>query len=138
MVKRIVLSRARLLALPDNSPVAQVVAGTQAVTGETWLNHAAAITAELGITVDFPCASLAEGARSTAEARRKAVQRWKKDVVMPAIRAQEQQWFLHQLAELNNEGLIPYRELLLVREPLTAGARWAPWLKRRGTSNNQP
>ena len=126
LLQRIVLARARLLALPATSPVAQVVAGTRVTTGATWLDHAMAVTRSLGITVDFPVEDMLPTARACADTRRKAVKQWKRTFVVPAVRAHEQRWFVLQLAALNNEGVVPYRDLLPVREPLTPGIRWAP------------
>ena len=48
-------------------------------------------------------------------------------VLFPTVRAQEQAWCLLQLAALNEEDLLPYRELLPLRFPLAPGLRWAPW-----------
>ena len=45
------------------------------------------------------------------------------------LQALEQQWFQTQIALLNDEGLIPYAELLPMREPFRAGIVWAPWGK---------
>ncbi|CAK0817387.1 unnamed protein product [Prorocentrum cordatum] len=113
--------------LTVTSPVAQVVAGTRVTTGATWLDHAMDVTRSLGITVDFPVEDMLSTARACADTRRKAVKQWKRTFVVPAVRAHEQRWFVLQLAALNNEGVVPYRDLLPVREPLTPGIRWAPW-----------
>ena len=127
MMQRIVLGRARLLALPPGSPVAQVVAGTRATTGATWLDHAAEVTRALGITNDFPADTLSEAARADPVARKRAVKHWKHSVVLPAVQAYEQAWFVLQLGVVGTGGLIPYRELIPVRGPLSPGVRWAPW-----------
>ncbi|CAK0829238.1 unnamed protein product [Prorocentrum cordatum] len=127
LMQRIALGRARLLARPHGTPVAQVVAGTRATTGATWLGHAAEVSRALGITVDLPAGALSEEARADPEARKRAVQHWKRTVVLPAVLAYEQAWFVLQLGAVGTSGLLPYRELIPVRGPLSAGVRWAPW-----------
>ncbi len=47
----------------------------------------------------------------------------------PAIQASERQWFCQQLARLNEDGAIPYAELLPLWQPFRASLRWAPWGK---------
>ena len=73
MMQRIVLGRARLLALPPGSHAAQVVAGTRVTKGATWLDHATEVTHALGITSDSPAGALSEAARAAPVARKRAV-----------------------------------------------------------------
>jgi len=127
LLQRIALARARLLALPRSSPVAAAVLGSRAVTGATWLEHAAEVVTHLQVQVDFCADRLGEAERACPVARKRAVRQWKHTALLPAVRAQEQAWFLLQLAALNNEGLIPYTDLLPLRPPLSPGLRWAPW-----------
>ena len=42
-------------------------------------------------------------------------------------RRKEDEWFYTQLAALNNEALIPYRELVPLRQPHSMALQWAPW-----------
>ncbi|CAK0861875.1 unnamed protein product, partial [Prorocentrum cordatum] len=68
-----------------------------------------------------------EEARADPEARKRAVKHWKRTVVLPAVLAYEQAWFVLQLGAVGTSGLLPYRELIPIRGPLSAGVRWAPW-----------
>ena len=49
--------------------------------------------------------------------------RWKNKVVRPAVWKYEDTWFKEQLARLNDEGLVPYHEIVPLRSP------WRPNLQ---------
>ena len=51
--------------------------------------------------------------------------KWREVVL--AVRRQEETWFRQQLAGLNDDGLVPYRELVPLRQPWSFSLRWARW-----------
>ena len=129
LVEKIVVARARLLALPADNPVAGALAAAAMVTGETWLDHARMVMVGLGVRQDFPeFTRLDDATRADPVPRRAAVRRWKFVMVVPAIRRMEAVWFCDQLAALN-ECLIPYAELVPFRAPPSDELRWAAWGK---------
>jgi hypothetical protein len=59
--------------------------------------------------------------------RKRALARYKKNVVLPKIRAAESFWFTEQLAKLNDDGLVPYASLAPLRRPWRPDVVWMPW-----------
>ena len=57
-------------------------------------------------------ASIPEDVLSDTKQRRKYLTTYRKEHVMPKLAEADRVWFLEQLSGLNNEGLIPYRELV--------------------------
>ena len=64
------------------------------VPDATWMDHAATVLRDNAVQLDFPqfCA-IKNLDLSSSVARKKAAQRWKKDVMKPAV-----EWFAQQLA----------------------------------------
>ena len=89
LLQRIALARARLLALPRSNPVAAAVLGSRAVTGATWLEHAAEVVTHLQVQGDFCADRLGEVERACPVARKRAARQWKHTALLPAVRAQE-------------------------------------------------
>ena len=54
------------------------------------MDHATEVTGFLRIATEFPMEAMPPAARACAAARRKAVQQWKRTVVVPVVRAQGQ------------------------------------------------
>jgi len=130
LAQRIVLARARIMCLPIDNPIAPVLSGASAITGPTWLDDVVAIQRELGITTDFTSfVHITEDVRRCPVLRSRAVQRWKLAVVIPRIQSLEERWFKEQLAALNEDGLVPYADLVPLRKPFRLDVRWAPWGK---------
>jgi hypothetical protein len=130
VAQRIIMARARLLCLPDDSPISGVLKAAVAQTGVTWLDHARVVTLELGVVPDFSeFVTSFVGGHSDPEAMRIAARSWKSRVVVPAIRRQEALWFAKSIAELNEAGLIPYAELVPFSRPIASELRWASWGK---------
>ena len=128
MCQRIVVARARIHVLPPGNPVAAVLRGASRMTGRTWLTDAEAVMADLGIDSDLDMHFAVEGFDLSRPKTRKAiVAKWKHRVVVPCVRRRETAWFHQQLAALNNEGLIPYADLVPLGQPLHLELRWAPW-----------
>ena len=130
MLQRALVARARLLCLPDDSPVAPVLRAAKLVRGETWLDHVRIMTYDIGARPDFPeFIDSCSFARATAVNRRGFVKKWKSDVVVPAIRRLEAAWFNEQLQALNDNGLITYAELVPLRKPEMLDLLYAKWGK---------
>ena len=53
LVLRAILARARLLALPSNSPLEGVMGAASARRGPTWLDHVRVLSADLGVVPDI-------------------------------------------------------------------------------------
>ena len=125
VAQRIILGWARLLALPGDSPIAPAVQAALAHGGGTWLQDAAAVAQSLG--VGPPPEALLAAAEGGPEARRCAVRRWARSVVIPRVREHEREWFCEQLAKLNETGLLPIATVLPLRQEWPADLRWASW-----------
>ena len=134
LAQRIILARARLLSLPDDSPVNNIILGASEVTGSTWMDHARIVTQNCGIEPgsawDFVRYSGLTDADINLPASRKAkVKRWKIQVVAPRIRRMEEDWFREQLVLLGSEGVVPLQLILPTRQPTFSTIWWAPWGK---------
>ena len=130
VAKQIIVGRARLLVLPPDNPVGNVVKAARETCGETWLDHARMVQTEMGVTVDFERFLKWDALDRCDPVRRKAaVDRWKLAAVTPVLGELEWRWFLARLSKLNEEGLLPYREILPLRQPLVRGVGWAGWSK---------
>ena len=125
---RIVLARARLLLLPAGHPVEAAVNGALNVTGKNWLRDAESVMEDLGIGTDI-CHDWSDIGRSSSKKTKDFLKKWKLQVVRPAVWRLEEEWFRVQLSKLNNDGLVPYAELVPLRQPCPAVVRWAPWGK---------
>lgn len=88
---RIVTTLARLLTMPPSTFLHGVVRAAAEVTGETWMNTARVLALELGIQLIPSWESLPHGV-VTREDIRGHIRRWKSQVVIPAIRLQENVW----------------------------------------------
>ena len=128
LAQRVVLARVRILLLPPGNPVEAVLRGVAQVPGKCWLRDVEVIMDELEITNDLGV-NWEEQDRSCKIVTKLRIKRWKHNVVIPAVRRAEDEWFRRQLAALNEEGLIPYAELVPLRMPWPAVFRWAPWGK---------
>ena len=104
-----------------------VTSGALRATGRNWLNDAEVIMLGLGITDVFGVDGWRRLDRSQQKLCKAALKAWKHRVVLPAIWRTESEWFYEQLAKLNNDGLIPYIDLLPLRRPWSLAVRWAPW-----------
>ena len=130
VLQRTVLARARLLSLPDDTPVARVLHVASSSAGLTWLDHVKDMASSHLILPDFLDAErLTVPDRRDPARRRAAVLRWKRKYVVPRIREVELTWFREQIVALNDDGLIPYKKLLPIHGPFRPGLVWAPWGK---------
>ena len=133
-VQRTILARARLQCLPTNSPVYSILRGASNVTGSTWMDDVKDMAQDYGIVPgsaqEFNAFSaLSEDQRRNPEVRRRAVKRWKHQIVMPRIWRKEEIWFREQLASLAVEGHLPLMHVLPIRQPFPCCVRWAHWGK---------
>ena len=125
---RIILARARLLALPVCNPVGEIVKAAHARTGPCWLDHARMLSVELGVYPDFTeFTALDDSVRGDPIARRRVVTLWKHKVVWPALRRMDDQWFKAQLEAIPAVSPLHYGLLAPRRLPFATGLLWAPW-----------
>ena len=124
---RIITAWARVLLLPQDSPVAPAIRAALAAGGGTWLQDAAAVAQTYGVSA--PPLHLADAAEAGPKARRQAVRSWARAAVLPKIREAERAWFCEQLGKLNDNGLLPIAEVLPLQRQWPADLRWAGWGK---------
>ena len=95
---RIGTARARLLSLPVDSPVTAATQGALSVTGRHWLTDALLVLASIGLdqTLGADCFLPVPG--SDPQAARRAVLRWKREVLLPAAYRYERNWFQSQIS----------------------------------------
>ena len=125
---RIILSRARLLALPTHNPVGSIVSAALGRTGPSWLDHARVLTAKFAVYPDFlEFYPLDDLQRNDPSTRRKAVSTWKHKVVLPRIKQIDEEWFQAQLDALPADGFLSYVGVAPSRVPFSPGLVWAPW-----------
>ena len=125
LTQRTVLARVRMLLLPPDNPFEAVLRGVALVPGKCWIRDVETIMDDLGITNDIG-ENWERQDRSFRAATKLRIKNWKRCVVIPAVRRVEERWFREQLAGLNDEGLVPYAELVPLRSPWPAAYRWAP------------
>ena len=125
---RAMLARARLLALPQDSPLEGVLGAAVARRGPTWLDQVRVLTMELGIVPDIvefgPFASLD---RSCAVDRKQVVSCWKRHVVIPQVGRLDDEWFRSQLAKLVPVECVRFGLYLSSRCSFAPGLSWASW-----------
>ena len=123
---RITMCLARLFLLPPCNPVGAAILAAQEATGSNWIRDARAVAASLGIYI-FPSweACTAEE-KSNQAARKRCLNQWKLQVVLPQVRAFEQDWRDQQNLKLNSD--LAVQRIHAVNKALTL-VRSAAWGK---------
>lgn len=116
MVLRVVMLRARVSLLPDNHPVARIVANVQEAGVATWGDHAREMMVEWGITEEAGV-GVAPEQWASPETRRKWAARYRRTIVGPRIASRERSWATAELENLARAAWqlawpVPYRSLV--------------------------
>ena len=103
--RRVIMARARLELLPEEHPLSTLVDRIETAGVRTWWQDALEVQEAWGITVGAReyGSGLGSG-RTTPQARRAKSQKYKHQVVMPAMRTREAEWFRVALQEAVQEG----------------------------------
>ena len=126
--QRIIMLRARLRCLGPNHLVTEVVQAVARQPHGTWWEHSRQVMLGVGLLREIDEIWEASELRGANEKELKAlVAKYKWREVVPAIRRQEETWFRQKPAGLNDDGLVPYRELVPLRQPWSFSLSWARW-----------
>ena len=129
-MQRIVMARARIYMLPSDHPTKMAAASIMGALDQgTWWHDADAIMRDIcGIQVDiWQHFGLRFDQDSDTASKRKLMQQYKTQVVLPHLKALERDWFAQQVAMLASDAIVPYAEILPLHQPWRPIERWADW-----------
>ena len=119
---RIIMARARIHFLKEDTPAADVLQAAAAQKTKTWLNHADTLFERYKISKDWDTFMQ----RGDTTQVKKALKTWKYQEVIPRLDAGEDEWYMQQLQNVSQQ-LGPYPNDPPSRTQQTVALQWAPW-----------
>ena len=129
IAQRIAMARARISLLPVHHPTSLAVQCIQlGHVQDTWWQHSQLVVSEhLQVPEIWHTVQITDEMRNSAAGRKRALASYKRQHVLPQVRALEATWLQAQLQGVLTEAILPYSTISPALTPWKANERWVYW-----------